>query len=102
MNSIPMMKILQKGIVLVYILLQLNIESFGQLIQNQSIEFDMPAAYTRPDYTVIPLKNGGFILQERNNETYGRKEIIWTTKKFSNGMKLVWEKEIKATHGGNK
>lgn len=89
-----MNKIVRFAVVVMIILFKISLNGHGQLIQNKSIDFEMPVGTSRPDYTVIPLKTGGFILQERNDVLYGKKEIIWTTKKFSNNMELVWKNDI--------
>jgi hypothetical protein len=94
MNNYRLNKVVRFAIFFLIILFKISLEGYCQLIQNQSIEFDMPVGASRPDYTIIPLKNGGFILQERNDIMYGKKEIIWSTKKYSNNMELVWKNDI--------
>ncbi len=66
----------------------------AQLIQNKSIEFDLPLGSNKPEFEVLPLKTGGFILQERNEIIYGKKEAIWVVKKYSNNMELLWSTEV--------
>jgi hypothetical protein len=65
-----------------------------QLIQNKSLEIDLPLNAERPDYTIIPLNTDGFILQERIEPSFGKKELVWNTKKYSINMDLIWNNDI--------
>ncbi len=79
---------------LFYFFFFFNIDINAQLIKNQSIEFDLPIGISRPEYSIFPIKSGGFILQERMEGSFTKKEIIWLTKKYSNNMELLWTNEI--------
>jgi hypothetical protein len=70
------------------------LELYSQLIKNQSIEIEIVENSSRPEYSVYPIKSGGFILQERLDPIFGKKQNIWLTKKYSNDLVLVWSREI--------
>lgn len=67
---------------------------YSQLIKSQSIELDIIENSTGPEFSIFPIKNGGFILQERIDPIFGKKQNIWLTKKYSNDLELLWAKEI--------
>ncbi len=98
MNICRKNKILKFIIILFCANCLIAIPLLSQLVQNQTIEFEMPFGNERPDYIVIPLKKGGFVIQERTDALFGRKENIWLTKKYSNDLQLLWSKEIIIPH----
>jgi hypothetical protein len=93
MNIFKGKNILLKLVCLGLWITYLSIPMAAQLIQKQSIEIDLPFGGNRPEYVVIPIKTGGFIVQERNENVYGKKETIWFTKKYSSNMELLWATE---------
>jgi hypothetical protein len=75
-------------------LLFLNKGIFAQLTQVKSLEIEIKAGTSTPDFNIRPLQNGEFLFEERNEEDYGRKNTIWAIKKYSNNMEMVWTKDI--------
>lgn len=67
--------------------------TFGQFVQNKSIEIPQITTGPEPEYYVTPLQNSGFLLQERNESIFGRKADNWITRKFDTQMNLVWMAE---------
>ncbi len=80
---------------ILFLFLGINIRySFGQLIKNQAIEIPLDAKNSNSDFKLFPIKQGGFILQERAEPSIGKKQNVWRTQKYSNDMNLIWSKEI--------
>ncbi len=90
LQSISFRKISTYAFLYFAIILKIN----GQIHQLKSIEFEYNSGVDRPEYSVIPLKNGGFILQEKIDAVYGRKITNWKTQKYNNALELVWSVEI--------
>lgn len=81
-------------IILIIILGSENSPIYSQLIKNQSIEIPLNTKNQNSDFKLFPLKNGGFILQERTEPSFGKNPAIWITEKYSNDMVLLWSKQI--------
>jgi hypothetical protein len=74
---------------------------FAQLIQNKSIEINYIDGANSPEFKILPIKEGGFILQEQIENTLSREDEIWYIKKYNNNMDLDWSINVEVPYEYN-
>ena len=80
--------------VFIWLVLYISQYSNAQLTQIKSIEIEMASTGSKPEFNVLTLESGGFLLEERNDAEFGKRTTSWTIKKYSDNLDLIWTAEI--------